>query len=59
MNVHKTEPVLTAAFIAGAIVALASTFHIVLALGTVTTVVTAVLPIIAALWARSKVTPVP
>ena len=54
----KNEPVLSAAVIAGGIVALASVFHVVLDLNTVSTIVAAVLPVLTALVARSKVTPV-
>lgn len=54
----KNEPVVTAAAVAGAIVSLASLFNVVLDLGTVQTVVVAVLPLLAALVARRKVTPV-
>ncbi len=52
------EPVLTAATISGAIVAIASIFGVVLNLSTVSTIVVAVLPIVLALVARAKVTPV-
>lgn len=54
----KKEPVLTAAVISGVIVAAASLFNVVLDLNTVQTVVAAVLPVVAALVARQKVTPV-
>lgn len=54
----KSEPVLTAAVVAGAIVSLLSTFNVVLDLGTVETVVAALLPVITGVLARSKVTPV-
>lgn len=54
----KREPVLSAAVIAGLIVAAASIFNVVLDLSTVQTIVAAVLPIVAALFARQKVTPV-
>jgi hypothetical protein len=53
----RSEPVLTATTIAGVIVALASIFHVVLDLGTVQTIITAVLPVIAGLLARQHVTP--
>lgn len=53
----KNEPVLTAATVSGAIIAIASIFNIGLDLGTVQTIVTAVLPIALALIARAKVTP--
>lgn len=54
----SNEPVLTAALISGLIVSLASAFDLVLELGTVETVVAAVLPIVASLFARAKVSPV-
>jgi hypothetical protein len=53
----KTEPVLTASVIAGAIIALASLFDVVLDISTTETIVTALLPVIAGLLARRKVTP--
>lgn len=53
----KNEPVITAASIAGAIVALAAIFNVALDTGTVETVIVVVLPIILSLVARSKVTP--
>jgi hypothetical protein len=52
------EPVLTAASVAAAIVAVASIFDVVLDLTTVQTVIVAVLPILTAFFARQKVTPV-
>jgi hypothetical protein len=54
----KNEPVLTAASISAAVVALASVFGVVLNLSTVSTIVVVVLPLLAALIARTKVTPV-
>jgi hypothetical protein len=53
----KNEPVITAATVAGAIVALAAIFNVALDTGTVETVIVAVLPIVLSLFARSKVTP--
>lgn len=53
-----SEPVLMATTVAAAIVALASIFDVVLELSTVETIIAAVLPIIAGLIAREKVTPV-
>jgi hypothetical protein len=52
------EPVVTAATVAGVIVAVASIFNVVLDLSAVQTVVVAVLPIVLSLFARAKVTPV-
>lgn len=57
-NAVKSEPVVSAAAVAGLIVTVASIFHVVLSLDVVETVVTAVLPVILALIARGKVTPV-
>lgn len=57
-NVVQKEPVVSAAVVAGAIVALGSIFGIVLDLNTVSTIVAAVLPVALALIARQKVTPV-
>jgi hypothetical protein len=54
----KNEPVLTAASVSAAIVAIASIFNIGLDLGTVQTIVVAVLPLLLALVARTKVTPI-
>lgn len=54
----NSEPVLSAAVVAGGIVALLSTFNVVLDLGTVETIVAALLPVITAVLARSKVSPV-
>ncbi len=54
----RSEPVLTAATVSGALIALASVFGVVLDLGTVEAIVTAVLPIALALIARAKVSPV-
>jgi hypothetical protein len=54
----KNEPVLTAATVSAAIIALASVFGVVLDLTTVQTVVTALLPIALAFIARAKVSPV-
>jgi hypothetical protein len=53
----KSEPVVTAASVAGLIVAGASIFNVVLDLSTVQTVVAALLPVVASLFARAKVTP--
>lgn len=52
------EPVLSAAVLAGAIVAIASVFNVVLELGTIEAVIASVLPVLTALFARAKVTPV-
>ena len=52
------EPVVTAASVAGVIVALAAIFNVVLDTGTVETIVVAVLPVVLSLFARAKVTPV-
>lgn len=54
----RTEPVISAAVVSAAIVALASIFDVVLELGTVETIVVAVLPIALSLFARRKVSPV-
>lgn len=54
----RSEPVLSAAVVAGAIVALLSAFNVVLDLGTVETIVAALLPVITAVLARDKVSPV-
>jgi hypothetical protein len=54
----RTEPVVSAAALSGVLIALASTFGIVLDLGTVETVVAALLPIALSFLARRKVTPV-
>jgi hypothetical protein len=54
----KNEPVLTAASISSAIVAIAALFHVVVDLSTVSAVVAVVLPLVAAVIARSKVSPV-
>lgn len=51
------EPALIIGFIASALVALASIFHIVLDPDTVTGVITALIPLIAAFGIRQKVTP--
>lgn len=53
----SNEPVVTAASAAGLIVALASIFDVGLDLGTVETLVAALLPVVASLFARAKVTP--
>lgn len=53
----KREPVLTAATIAGILIALGSVFGVVIDADTATTIAAALLPIIAALFARAKVTP--
>jgi len=52
------EPVLLAAFISGVIISLAAKFNIVLDTGTAETITAALLPVIAALFARFKVSPV-
>lgn len=54
----RKEPVLSAAGVAGAIVALLSAFNVVLDLGTVETVVAALIPLIPAVFARDRVSPV-
>jgi hypothetical protein len=54
----NTEPVLTAATVSGAVIALASVFGIVLETGLVETLIAALLPIILALVARARVSPV-
>jgi hypothetical protein len=54
----NNEPVVTAAVVSGIIVSLASVFNIVIDPDTVTTVVAALLPVVLALFARQKVTPV-
>jgi hypothetical protein len=54
----KTEPVVSAAVITGAIVAVAAVFNVVLNTGTVETIIVAVLPVVLSLFARAKVTPV-
>lgn len=54
----RNEPVLTAATVSGALVALAAAFNVVLDTGTVETIVAAVLPVVFALFARLKTTPV-
>lgn len=53
----KNEPVLSAAALSGLLIALASSLGVVLDLGTVETVVAALLPIAAAFLARRKVMP--
>lgn len=53
----SNEPVLSAVSVAAAIVALASIFGVVLDLDAVQTIVVVALPLIAAVIARSKVTP--
>ncbi len=53
----RKEPVVTAATISGIVIALASTFHVVLDAGTVETVIAAVLPVILSLPARARVSP--
>jgi len=57
-NVHKVEPVLTAATISGVLIAVAALFNVVLETGTVETIIAAVLPIVLGLFARAKVTPI-
>lgn len=55
----KSEPVLTASAISGAIIALLSIFNIGnIDAGTIETIVAAVLPFILSLFARAKVSPV-
>jgi hypothetical protein len=54
----SSEPVLTAATVSGAIIALASVFGVVLDTGLVETLIAAVLPIALAFIARAKVAPV-
>lgn len=54
----RENPVVTAAAISGAVIALASVFGVVLDLSAVEAIVTAVLPILLSLIARAKVTPV-
>lgn len=53
----RSEPVVSAASVAGAIVALLSIFNVVLDLSAVETIVTAALPVVLSLLARAKVTP--
>jgi hypothetical protein len=53
----RSEPVLTASTVSGAIIALLAAFHVVLDLGTVEAIVAAVLPLVLSLFARAKVTP--
>jgi hypothetical protein len=57
MNVVAEEPVLTAAGVAAAIIAIAAIFGVVLDTDTVETICAAVLPIILAVAARWQVTP--
>lgn len=57
-NVVKKEPVVSAATVAGIIVAVAAHFHVVLDVNTVSAVITSVLPVALSLLARQKVTPV-
>jgi hypothetical protein len=57
-NVHKVEPVLTAATISGVLIAVAALFNVVLETGTVETIIAAGLPIVLGLFARAKVTPI-
>lgn len=54
----KNEPVLSIGAIAAAVVAVLALFHVVLDTNTVETVVAVVIPLVAALIARDKVTPV-
>lgn len=58
MNLVKREPVVTAGTVTGIIVALAAIFLPDIDAGTIETAIASVLPIIAAIFARSKVTPV-
>lgn len=51
------EPVLSAAMVSGAIIALASVFGVVLNTGLLETTVASLLPIVLALIARAKVSP--
>jgi hypothetical protein len=53
----STEPVLTAGTITGVIIALAAIFLPGIDAGTIETAIASVLPIIAAIFARAKVTP--
>ena len=57
MNVVKEEPVLTAAGLTGAIIAILSIFGVVLNTDTLETIIAAVLPIVLAAFARWQVTP--
>jgi len=54
----NTEPVLTVASIAAAIVAAAGLFHVVIDLNAVTAIVVVVVALVQAAVARAKVTPV-
>lgn len=58
MKVVKNEPVVTAAVLASAIVTILNVFGVVVDVDTVTNVIIAVVTIVAALGARSKVSPV-
>lgn len=53
----KSEPVVTAAALAGLIVTVAALFDVVLELSTVETVVAALLPVVLSLFARARVSP--
>lgn len=57
-NIVQKEPVISAAVVAGLIVAGASYFNVVLDVDTVTAVITSVLPVVLSVFARRKVTPV-
>lgn len=54
----RSEPVLTAASVSGALIVLASVFGVVLDTGLVETLIAALLPIVLALIAQAKVSPV-
>lgn len=53
----KSEPVLTAATVSGALIALAAIFHVVLDTALAETLVATLLPIVLAFVARAKVSP--
>lgn len=53
----KSEPVLTAASISAAIVAILSVFHIGVDPGAVEAIIAAVLPLVLAVFVRAKVSP--
>jgi hypothetical protein len=54
----RNEPVLTAATVSGALIALAAVFGVVLDTGVVETLIASVLPIVLGFIARAKVSPV-
>lgn len=58
MRITKTEPVLTAGVIAGAIVAVLAIFGVILDTSTVETVIVSVLPFLLSIFARGKVSPI-